>query len=182
MRLFPRLQPSPANEDMPYLFLDMIQKAPELQIEILRIVMQMINIQSLQALRIYSQTRPLWKRRCGVRLPASPEMHWQFCRDVISFQVGRLSTHPGIYFGNISILQLDIFPGRKQLVHKFKSVLKHLRIQDLCIYCGEVPSFMEAALKVWAPSLQNLSILRIVFDRFSHKVSIFSPQLNDILE
>ncbi len=133
--------------------------------------MKIIDIQSFRALRVYSQIRSLWTRRTGVRLPNDVEKHGNFCRDVLSFQIGRFSNHPLIYFGNISVLQLHVFPGRPKLVQKFTTIFKYLRIDDLCIYCATVPSFMDTALKFWAPSLQNLQILRIAFERFSFQVS-----------
>ncbi len=135
--------------------------------------MQIIDIEPLRSLRTLSQTRPLWKRPSGVHLIADAEKHKQFCQDVLAFQVGRLSRHPGIHFGNVTVLQLHLFPGRKGLVRQFKHALEYLRIRDLCIHCGEVPSFMDTALKLWASSLQDLIILKIVFDRFSFKASVF---------
>ena len=155
-----------------YFLLDIIQWIPEIRVEILRIIMRIVDVHSLRALRVYSETRPLWSRQTGVRLPADLRKHSDFCQDVLTFQIGRLSRHPSIIFGNVSVLQLSIFPGKKKLIRQFKEVLSYLRINDLCVYCGEVPSFMETALKVWAPSLQTLTILRIAFDRYSWKVRV----------
>lgn len=48
-----------------------------------------------------------------------------------------------------------------------------LLIQDLCLWCGEIPDFMKKVVCIWAPSLRHLLKLRIKFDRdFDTKVSI----------
>lgn len=139
--------------------------------------MQIVDLESLRSLRVYSQTRPLWRRKAGVALDAAPgapspnhrdfcyKRHRDFCNDVLSFQIGRLGSHANITFGNISILRLRIFPGGRKLISLFKTVLDHLHIEDLGIFSGKVPSFMESAVSVWSPALKDLVILRIIFDR-----------------
>lgn len=81
-----------------------------------------------------------------------------------SFQVGRLATHPAISFGNITIIHTQIYPQR-QLIQEFKTALNFLKIQDMTVYCADIPSFMVDAIALWAPFLQDLQILRIMFDR-----------------
>lgn len=81
--------------------------------------------------------------------------------------VGRFKTHPGIHFANITVLQLHVSIKIQPLVDDFANVFKFLDIQDLSLDCGGVSSFMVTVMQVWAPVLQNLTILRIVFNRFA---------------
>lgn len=71
------------------------------------------------------------------------------------------------------MLQFHLLPEGENLIPQFKRALGQLRILDLCIHCGEVPSFMETALELWAPALHDLKILKIVFDRYVHQVFIY---------
>ncbi len=151
--------------------LAVIEEVPDLQLEILLFLMQVVDEASHRVLRCYSQTRPLWGRKSGATLITSDRQQ-NFCRDIISFQVGRLYSHTGITFGNITILRVKVFSARKRFVDNFKLALKHLRIEDLCIFCGRVPSFMGEILTVWSSVLQGLVILRIVFEPVSES---FSP-------
>lgn len=130
--------------------------------------MDIVDVQCHRKLRTFSETRSLWKQQSALSLlQADARLHQNFCRAVTSFHnVGRFQTHPGIQFANISVLQLNIFPGHSKLVQKFETVFSLLNIQDLCLECSEDPSFMETSLQVWAPVLQNLRILRIHFNRF----------------
>ncbi len=142
----------------------MIRRAPDLQLEILRWLFHIVDIETLRALRAYSQVRHLWKRPSGVRLTCAIEEQQLFIQDVIAFQVGKLANHPGITFGNITIMHIHIYP-RRRLIQDFKNALGHLKIQDLTIFCAEVPTFMASVIATWVPSLSNLLILRIKFER-----------------
>ena len=157
----------------------MICEAPELQLEILGHLFEIVDIDTLQSLRANSQVRHLWKRPSGVQLDTGIEKQEQFCKAISDFQVGRLATHPGISFGNITVIYMDLYPQR-QLIRDFKTALSFLSIQDLAISCDNIPSFMANAVSIWAPFLQALLILRITFDREMSMVSfaLFRIQTN----
>lgn len=155
-----------------YYLLETICKVPELQLEILLALFWIVDIESLRVLRGYSQVRHLWKRVSGVSLQADLQHQRKFCEDVITFQVGKLAAHPGIQFGNITVVQMQILP-RRRLIRSFSEAFKFLKLRDLTVYCADTPTFMKDALAIWAPSLQSLQILRIRFDRDMDLVSFF---------
>lgn len=142
----------------------MLQRAPDLQLEILRWLFDVVDIETLRALRAYSQVRHLWKRPSGVNLTCGMEEQQLFCKAVTAFQVGKLASHPGITFGNITIIHVDLYP-RRRLIQDFKIALGHLKIEDLTIFCAGVPTFMTSVIATWVSSLSNLLILRVKFER-----------------
>ncbi len=151
-------------------YLDCIQRAPDLKLEILGFLLEIVDINCLRELRALSELRALWKRTSGCSLfETSPRRHMKFCKAVLDFHnVGRFRIHCSIRFANILVLQIHVFLKLQPLVNAFLPVLKLLRIEDLSLDCGDVSSFMTDAVQVWAPVLSNLKILRIFFNRFNH--------------
>ncbi len=142
----------------------MLEACPDMQLVILSFLVQVVDKTSLRALRGYSQIRPLCQDRKSGAILKTVDKQREFCRDIMSFQVGKLHTDPRITFGNISILQLKLFSGKKRFINDFRLALKHLKIEDLCIFCGKVPLFMGKVISTWSSELKGLVILRIVFD------------------
>lgn len=155
------------NAVLPY-SLDCIQRAPDVKLEILGFLMEIVDVECLRELRKFSEVRSLWKRQSGLSLfNSSPARHRAFCKAVIKFHnVGRFKVHCSIRFANLSVLQVRVFMKIQPLVNNFIPVLKLLRIEDLSLDCGDVSTFMTAVVKVWAPVLLHLRILRIFFNRF----------------
>lgn len=59
----------------------------------------------------------------------------------------------------------------------FKAVFKLLPIMDLALDCGHVEHFMTTHLRIWAPHLSKLKILRI---RFEQSWDNEDPPVSDI--
>ncbi|KJA16326.1 hypothetical protein HYPSUDRAFT_207119 [Hypholoma sublateritium FD-334 SS-4] len=151
---------------------DCIESAPDIKLEILGHLMAVVDVDCLRALRRLSEVRSLWKRQTGCTLfQTSPGKHARFCRAVIRFHsVGRFKTHQAIQFANITVLQVRIFLKVQPHVDDFVAVFKLLKIQDLAIDCGNLSTFMTAVVKVWAPVLPYLMILRMFFNRFTEEL------------
>lgn len=144
--------------------------AVELQQEILRHLLLAVSPQTSRQLRFSPRVRKLWDAPHALELHGDSAEAWRFCIDVQEFQIGILATHSRIHFANISVLQMTLYE-EVELVIEFRAVLGLLQIQDLRLFCGNSPTFLGGALRTWAPSLQGLTILRILFDRSSEQVS-----------
>ncbi len=57
---------------------------------------------------------PLWTRQTGVRLPADLRKHSDFCQDVLTFQIGRLSRHPQHNFRKCFRPSIDYLPRKEE--------------------------------------------------------------------
>lgn len=131
--------------------------------EILKILLCLVPDKTRQSLMLLSEARKLWDAPAKLELNVE-NLQRDFCRAVLEFQTGMSANRPRITFGNLTTLRLSLF-SRKSLVKKFAKILVFLPIQDLGIQdCTAIPDFMEKVVKVWAPALQNLLILRVFYD------------------
>ncbi len=148
--------------------------------EILRALLRLVEDEVRQKLMLYSEARHLWRTPGKLELD-DEDTQWEFCYDVGEFQSRMSIYHPNIQFGNITALRLSIFSS-ESLATQFAKVLEFLPIRDLGIQeCSDTPQFMEAMVKVWAPALQGLLILRVYYDDYIREPDAVSLSLTTVV-
>ena len=114
-------------------------------------------------LMLLSEARKLWDAPAKLELD-DEDLLRDFCNDVLEFQTTISLNHPLIKFGNLTALRLSLSSG-EPLLRELVTTLRFLSIQDLGIEdCVETQDFMGNAVKMLAPSLQRLIILRVHYD------------------
>ncbi len=131
--------------------------------EILKVLLVLVPDSTRQELMLQSEARKLWDVPAKLELD-DEDLQREFCEDVRQFQKTVSTPHPRIKFGNLTALRLSLF-SCPSLTAELAGVFVYLPIRDLGIEnCVEIEDFMGTAIKVLAPSLQGLSVLRIHYD------------------
>ena len=114
-------------------------------------------------LMLLSEARKLWDAPAKLELD-DEDLLRDFCNDVLEFQTTISLNHPLIKFGNLTALRLSL-SSAEPLLRELARTLRFLSILDLGVEdCVETQDFMGNAVKILAPSLQRLTILRVHYD------------------
>lgn len=131
--------------------------------EILKTLLGLVPVPTRQELMLYSEARKLWHAPAKLDLNKE-ELLRDFCNEVPKFQIVMSVNHPRIKFGNLSALRLSL-SSAESLLPELARALSFLSILDLGVEdCVETQDFMGNVVKILAPSLQGLSILRVHYD------------------